>query len=511
MESRLEHQSMKIKQLIDEYRAGRVVIPEFQREYVWKKSKAPHLIDSLYRGYPISSLLLWISSEETIARRRDPRPAWGGLVSWLIDGQQRVITLSRCLSGDEGIDVVFHPDTQEFRLANAATARDSNWFKISEIWDDDLYRLIRRNLNGTKAETREARFERVRRILDYEVPSVKMIDYSFDDAVDAFKRINTLGVKLKKEDIESAQVAARHTGFIANDVAPFLNEIRKQGFTRMNVMHLFRACAFIARPDGRSRTPLHELARREVQSAWNETKKATKEALGIIRSELGLVNMDILWSGSLLVPLIALCATTGARDRDTQGMIGWLALAALLHRYSGASEAALDQDLKACRTKDPIRALLNNVQRKGGGVRAVAKDFDGSLVDKGGLLGVYVACHHRGLRDLFSNGRVILQSAVERHHILPRAQFDERKRGEADRVANIAFVSDRANKAVSSSGPEVYLAKIDKRVLESQCIPLDRNLWRIDRSKDFLEARKKLLAEAFNEFLGTMLPNRRIN
>jgi hypothetical protein len=28
------------------------------REYVWKKSKAPKLIDSLYRGFPISSLLL---------------------------------------------------------------------------------------------------------------------------------------------------------------------------------------------------------------------------------------------------------------------------------------------------------------------------------------------------------------------------------------------------------------------------------------------------------------------
>ena len=30
-------------------------------------------------------------------------------------------------------------------------------------------------------------------------------------------------------------------------------------------------------------------------------------------------------------------------------MVGWLALAALLHRYSGSSETALDQDLKACR------------------------------------------------------------------------------------------------------------------------------------------------------------------
>jgi len=433
-----------------------------------------------------------------------------GAVSWLIDGQQRLITLSRCMSGDEDIDVVFNPDTEQFRLANAATKRDPNWYRLAEIWEDESYRNIRRNLIDAKGDSREETFERVRRILRYEVPSVRMIDHSFKDAVDAFKRINTLGVKLKKEDIESAQVAARHTGFIANDVAPFLDEVRKQGFSRLNVMHLFRACAFIARPDGRSRTPLHELDTREVQSAWSDTKKATRDALGVVRSELGLVNMDILWSGSLLVPLIILCATMGARDRDARGMIGWLVLAALRHRYSGAAETALDQDLRACRADDPIRGLLGNLRRQGGAIRATPDEFGGALVDKGGLLGVYVACHQRGIMDLFSDGKVILQSAVERHHILPRAQFAENDRVGADCVANIAFVSEGANRAVSSSGPEVYLKKTKKKVLQSQCIPLDPELWSIENASSFWDARKELLAEAFNEFLREKLPGRRI-
>ena len=170
-------------------------------------------------------------------------------MSWLIDGQQRVITLSRSLSGDEGIDVVFSPDEDKFRLANAATRRDSNWFRVSELFDDESYRQIRRALaEGNKGEKREAQFDRVRRILDYEIPAVRMIDHSFDEAVEAFTRINTLGVKLKREDIDSARVAARHSGFIADEVAPFVGELRRQGFERLNVMHLFRACAFVACP-----------------------------------------------------------------------------------------------------------------------------------------------------------------------------------------------------------------------------------------------------------------------
>jgi hypothetical protein len=219
----LENQTVKVRQLVDDYRAGRIVIPEFQREYVWKPSKAPQLIDSLYRGYPISSLLLWQSAEETRGRRRDPRPVRSTVMSWLIDGQQRVITLARIMSGDEGIDVVFHPGQDEFRLVNAATRNDRNWVRVAELWDDELYRQLRRNLDGgAAADRREARFEKVRKILEYEVPQVRMVGHAFDDAVHAFTRINTLGVRLKKEDIESAKVAARHSGFIADEVAPFL-------------------------------------------------------------------------------------------------------------------------------------------------------------------------------------------------------------------------------------------------------------------------------------------------
>ena len=114
-----------------------------------------------------------------------------------------------------------------------------------------------------------------------------MVDHSFKDAVNAFKRINTLGVRLKKEDIESADIAARHSGFIADEVTPFLNDLRQQGFNRLNIMHLFRACAFVAKPDGRNRTPLHELERQEVLKAWKTTQRATEQAIGLVRSELG--------------------------------------------------------------------------------------------------------------------------------------------------------------------------------------------------------------------------------
>ena len=430
-------------------------------------------------------------------------------MNWLIDGQQRVITLSRTMNGDEDIDVVFHPEQQEFRLANAATRRDPNWIRVAELWDDDMYRQLRRNLDGSRhADKREARFEALRRILDYEIPVVRMVDHSFDDAVKAFTRINTLGVRLKKEDIESAQVAARHSGFIADEVAPFLNRVRQQGFKRLNVMHLFRACAFVAKPDGRNRTPLHELERREVLAAWKTTEKATEQAIGLIRSEFGLVNMDVLWSGALVVPLIAVCATVSPRQRDSKELAGWLALAALCHRHSGASETALDQDLRACRTPDPVGGLLTNLRAVRTALVAESKDFAGALADRSGLFALYVACMNRGILDFYTGAKVLLQGNVDRHHILPRAQFSEDLRPTADNVANMAFIAGDVNKSIGQAGPEVYLAKVKTRVLESQCIPTDSALWRIDKAESFWEPRRELLAESFNEYVQGALPQR---
>lgn len=487
----LQHQVIKVRGLIEDYRAGRIVIPEFQREYVWKPGRAPYLIDSLYKGFPISSLLLWQNngSDEVKARRRDPRPSRSMAINWLIDGQQRMITVARTLSGDEGIDVVFHPDTEEFRLANAATRNDRNWYRVCDIWDDDLFRQLRRNLEGGRtADRREARFEKLRRVLDYEIPLVRMVD----------------------QDIESAKVAARHSGFIADGVAPFLQSLRDQGFTRMNVMHLFRACAFVAQPDGRNRTPLHELESKAVLSAWAETQRATGEAINLIRSELGLVNMNILWSGALVVPVIALCATFSPRDRDARGIAAWIALAALAHRYSGASETALDQDLRACRSPDPLRSLLSNLRQERSSLLAEPDDFDGAIADRNALLAMYIACHSRGVLDFFTGARVLLQPAIDRHHILPRGQFELPDRSQADCVANIAFISGDVNKSIGQTPPSVYLKSVKPRILESQCVPTDHALWSIERAEDFWAARKELLAEAFNDFVRTALPRRQL-
>lgn len=192
-------------------------------------------------------------------------------------------------------------------------------------------------------------------------------------------------------------------------------------------------------------------------------------------------------------------------------MVGWLALAALLHRYSRSSDTALDQDLRACRNDDPIGALLANLRQRRNSLRAEPSDFSGALNDRSGLLATYIACKNRGMKDLFKGQNVVMQDEIDRHHILPRGQFPEAVRTSADTVANIAFITSEVNKAISHTGPEVYLNDIKPTLLESQCIPLDSTLWRVSEAGAFFATRRALLAESFNEFVREALPNRKLS
>ncbi|MBS1826216.1 MAG: DUF262 domain-containing protein [Acidobacteria bacterium] len=508
----LVHQQSRVQEIIHDFRAGRIVVPEFQRDYVWTPNRAPKLIDSLYRRFPVSSLLVWESDEKVEVRRYAPAKAIGTSVGWLIDGQQRVITLARTLTGDDGIDVVFNTEDEQFLRANAATRKDDRWVRVADVWDEDWYRRYRRNLHDDiRGRKIEERLEKLRSVLEYEVPIVRMIGYNFQDAVNAFQRINTLGVKLRSEDLQSAQVAAKHSGFIRKQLTPFIHDLHKRGFDRITATHLFRACAFIAMPDGRRRTPLHELHTKDVEQAWKRTKSAVEDALSLCMGELGIADMSILWSGSLLVPVIALCGTLSPRDRDDREIAGWVGCAALAHRYSSASGTALEQDLKACRNGDPVGALLSNLRQSRPSLWATPADFNGSMADRSGLLATFLACKQLGASDLLTQRRIVSRTRVDRHHILPRAYFQQGKaRQRADVLPNIAFVAKDSNQSISDNTPATYLANISPKVLESQGIPVTSDLWSVAKAEEFWAERQQSLTNAFNAFLKASLGNRRL-
>src|SRR5690606_8075848 len=70
------------------------------------------------------------------------------------------------------------------------------------------------------------------------------------------------------------------------------------------------------------------------------------------------------------------------------------------------------------------------------------------------------------------------------------------------------FLTKDTNLAISDRRPEDYFPEIEAAhpgALRSQWIPDDPALWRIENYRDFMEARKALLAEATNACLASLL------
>ena len=76
-----------------------LVLPEFQREFTWRKDQSRDLIDSLLKGYPTGSLLFWKTSEDiALKNMKDYNPQ--GMLEILLDGQQRLTVLYMLLRDD---------------------------------------------------------------------------------------------------------------------------------------------------------------------------------------------------------------------------------------------------------------------------------------------------------------------------------------------------------------------------------------------------------------------------
>ena len=91
---------MKIHEAVSDIRNKNLVLPEFQREYVWSREQAKQLLVSLTRKYPVGGLLFWKTHEPPELKNVDTIPERLGTVQVILDGQQRLTTLYMLLTGE---------------------------------------------------------------------------------------------------------------------------------------------------------------------------------------------------------------------------------------------------------------------------------------------------------------------------------------------------------------------------------------------------------------------------
>ena len=96
--SHVHHSSELAYHLIDQLEAGRLVLPTWQRGAAWGGERRLALLDSMVRGLPIGSVVLWRPHQEHECRAFPGTKAAEHIGGWdsrayVIDGQQRLTTL----------------------------------------------------------------------------------------------------------------------------------------------------------------------------------------------------------------------------------------------------------------------------------------------------------------------------------------------------------------------------------------------------------------------------------
>jgi hypothetical protein len=145
----MQQQNIPIGTLVDMYKRGELRLPEIQRHYVWRATRVRDLLDSLYRGYPSGSILMWETDEPVPTRDfaiAQETNAFAGR-KLLLDGQQRLTSLTAVLSGTQvqvrgrkrPIDILFnldHPQGPPTYDTEVTSDEDSPIAADDELADD---------------------------------------------------------------------------------------------------------------------------------------------------------------------------------------------------------------------------------------------------------------------------------------------------------------------------------------------------------------------------------------
>lgn len=523
---------MKISTILDHIDSGHMALPEFQRGYVWSGDQVRGLFDSLYRRHPVGGLLVWATEAKTAAHRGDG-PVVSGIVKLLLDGQQRMTSLygvirskppkffdgnAKAFSG-----LHFHLENETFAFYQPLKMEgDPLWVDVSTLMQAGtaglggfVTKLTQQPELAPKIGVYVGRLSQLLGIsdVDLHIEEVTGADKSLDVVVDIFNRVNSGGTKLSKGDLALAKICADWPEARATMKTKL--KAWAQADFNFNLDWLLRSLNTVLTGEAKF-SHLDNKTADDIQDGLKRSTKAIDTSLNLIGGRLGLDHEQVLF-GRFAIPVMVrfLDQNKGQLDeKQRDKLLFWFAQAGMWGRYSGNTESTIDEDLAALESGG-IDGLLTKLRFWRGGLRVEPEHFTGWSLGARFYPVLYMLTRMGGARDwgtgieLKANllGKM---SKLEVHHIFPKAQLYklDHKRAEVNALANFCFQTKQTNLEISDRLPEEYFAEFEKRhpgALATQWIPMDTELWKMKNYRDFLEARKELLAAEANKRMEELL------
>src|ERR1039458_9844575 len=376
-------QDISVRELVDMIDQGGLRLPELQRRYVWPATRVRDLLDSLYRGYPSGSILVWEAPDETPSRDLsiEQRVSAFGDHKLLLDGQQRLTSLAAVIRGEplkfknrvRPVEIAFnlaHPEgppsevseieddepssegpgeeepelsgdnlsiqerlrNRTFVVASKALLSDPHWVEVSKIFNPEVseWSLLKPLVDSPDHpdfERYSKRLQRVKKIADYQyVMHLLERDLSYEEVAEIFVRVNSLGMKLRGSDLAMAQITARWQGAL-DQFEEFAEECEKVWFT-FDLGLLVRTLVVFATGQSRFRT-VAGISVPTMETSWEKAKDGLRFAINFLRANAGIEDESLLSSPLLVIPIAVLAVKSDFRfsEDDERDLLHWLFVA----------------------------------------------------------------------------------------------------------------------------------------------------------------------------------------
>lgn len=501
--------------IIDSLRSGRLVVPSIQRGYVWTLQSVARLLDSIYRGYPVGSLLVWRTSLDMPFR---PMPEIAEHVSdvversYLIDGQQRMLSIALSMIREDQDDrqrVLFHLLDEEFLVGRHRHHGD----RLAEIWellDSSIPQSEVIARSGIESGTNEwmaasDSIMRARSIYKYLLPVVYMDEDDPEIVADVFIRINKYGRRLTVSDLVYSGAVARWPWLsdAIRDLDRYMEDVLDWPVSVDSMLRLLGVIsgAGLRQMDLITGTRVTE---ERAKDAWESVRVALSHT-----SRFGK-DSGFRWSGQM--PPGSVVSVSWALhlnpNIDRDALRRWVYASLVFEdRHLGSTVESECRVLKAYPDIGGVERLLERALSSG--ERDPAASITPDDVDRmkypssrfGPLLqALYLA---EGTSDWLTDDQMIDVMNIDQHHIFPKQHVvGLASEGDVNSLANIAFISELSNERIGSRPPAAYLPDIDPHILDQHDVPTRPALWRTDALSEFLQVRRQRLSDRINDALG---------
>ena len=515
-------------------------IPTFQREVVWEKDSVKKLWDSIYKFYPIGSILVW----KTDIELQNHREIGGHLIAddlsqnefrYILDGQQRTVSLltslySGRIKGKDNFDPALYIDIS---LNEDEADEEEQKFKERFLfWDDidDRNGQVKRNIPRKKKyeegliirlkdikenyDTVEKslydkgyiefdhphrnNLRKIRNVLDnYRISFIELRGIEVSEVCEIFERINQEGKPLDIFDIVVAKTYRPpqngQNGFYLRELiesfrskadSNFGKELEDFTYLQMlavMVMQNFENTGLYNITD----TYLNRIKAEQIDYIWEEASKAFLKTFDFFDNHLHIRGPRLIPFRYLFMTIAEYFFNHKQPNYDLLKQYYWY--------YSFHSDELL-------RNTTHLKSHLNKFKNaKENGVY----EFDRFLLDKNDLRNASYSSKgrfSRAILSLFSNHKprdwkhidrtvisetyYLLSDKPNLHHIFPTSYISENpgnNQVDVNSLMNIAFLPQITNLEISNKNPLKYFKEYDngafESVLDTHLIPQEILEW----------------------------------